>query len=371
MPLRQEQLQTLIWAGLALLFLVLIYYLSPILTPFLAGAIFAYILNPGVNWLERKRVPRSVGALIMVVGLLIVLLLVFLIVTPLISKQANQLYQQMPALMGKLDQFVAPRLNAWFGWEVQFDFESIKSYIGEHWQSADGLTARLLASLKLGGLALAGVLGNLILIPMVLFYLLVDWPRLIEAIDKAIPRRWHAYVSGIAREIDTVLAEFLRGQLGVMGLLIIYYAVTLWIGRLDFALPIAIITGGLVFVPYLGFGTGLVLALIVAVLMPNLTHALIVVAVVFGFGQVLESFVLTPRIVGKRIGLHPLAVIFALLAFGQIFGFFGVLLALPASAVLLVGLRRLRVAYLESSFYQAETETAIQLTESFTESSEP
>jgi predicted PurR-regulated permease PerM len=113
----------------------------------------------------------------------------------------------------------------------------------------------------------------------------------------------------------------------------------------------------------LGFGTGLILALIVAVLQPNLTHALIVVAVVFGFGQVLESFVLTPRIVGKRIGLHPLAVIFALLAFGQVFGFFGVLLALPASAVLLVGLRRLKTLYLASSLYMAEAEpkSAIQL----------
>jgi predicted PurR-regulated permease PerM len=363
MPLRPEQIQTLLWAALGVLVLVLIYYLSPILTPFLAGAIFAYILNPGVNWLERKRIPRSLGALIMVVLLAIVLLLAFLIVTPLISKQANQLYQHVPDILAKLNQVLAPRLQTWFGWEVQFDFESIKAYLAEHWQSSDGLTSRLLASLKLGGLALAGVIGNLLLIPMVLFYLLDDWSRLIEALDNAIPRRWHALVSGLAREIDSVLAEFLRGQLGVMGLLILYYAVTLWIGGLEFALPIAIITGGLVFVPYLGFGTGLILALIVAVLQPNLTHALIVVAVAFGFGQVLESFVLTPRIVGKRIGLHPLAVIFALLAFGQVFGFFGVLLALPASAVLLVGLRRLKTLYLASSLYMAEAEpkSAIQL----------
>lgn len=354
MALRPEQLQTLMWAALGVLFLVLIYYLSPILTPFLAGAIFAYILNPGVNWLQSKKVPRSLGALLMVTLMAVVMLLAFLIVTPLISKQANQLYLHVPDILSKLDQVAAPKLRDWFGWEVQFDFESIKAYIAEHWQSTDGLTSRILASLKLGGLALAGVIGNLLLIPMVLFYLLEDWPRLISAVDGAIPRRWHAQVSGFAREIDGVLAEFLRGQLGVMGLLILYYGVALWFGGLEFALPIALITGGLVFVPYLGFGTGLVLALIVAVLQPNLTHALIVVAVVFGFGQLLESFILTPRIVGQRIGLHPLAVIFALLAFGQVFGFFGVLLALPASAVLLVGLRHLRRAYLESPFYMTD-----------------
>ncbi|HEX4330118.1 MAG TPA: AI-2E family transporter [Burkholderiales bacterium] len=351
MPLRSEQLQTLMWAALGLAFLVLIYFLSPILTPFLAGAIFAYILNPGVNWLERKKVPRVIGAALMVTAVLVGVLLAFLIVAPLVTKQVHQLSQNLPGLLSKLDQLVSPRLHDWFGWEVQFDADSIKNYIAEHWESNDGMSARILASLRLGGLALAGIVGNLVLIPLVLFYLLEDWPLLISSIDNAVPRRWHAQVGDIAREIDSVLAEFLRGQTAVMGLLILYYSIALWIGGLDFALPIGLITGGLVFVPYLGFGTGLTVALLVALLQGNVTHALIVVAVVFGVGQVLESFILTPKIVGKRIGLHPLAVVFALLAFGQVFGFFGVLLALPASAILLVGLRRLTAFYLASPFY--------------------
>jgi len=353
MPLRSDQLQTLLWAGLGLAFLVLVYYLSPILTPFLAGAILAYILNPGVNFLERRRVPRWAGASLMVLALLIVVLLLVLIVAPLISKQVNQLYQHLPQLMAKLNEVVAPRLKGWFGWDIQFDFENIKTYLAEQWQSADGLSARLFSSLKLGGLALAGIIGTLVLIPLVLFYLLEEWPRLIAAIGQTIPRRWNEQVSGFAREIDSVLAQFLRGQLAVMGLLIAYYSLALWIGGVDFALPIGIVTGGLVFVPYLGFSTGLLLALIVAGLQPNVAHALIAVGVVFGFGQVLESFFLTPKIVGNRIGLHPLAVVFALLAFGQVFGFFGVLLALPASAMLLVALRRLTRAYFASSFYKA------------------
>lgn len=350
MPLREEKLQTLMWAALGLAFLVLIYYLSPILTPFLAGAIFAYILNPGVNWLESKKVPRVIGAALMVAALLVAVLLMILIVGPLVGKQLHQLYEHVPGLLAKLEEVVAPRLHAW-GWEVQFDADSIKNFISEQWQSTDGLSSRILTSLRLGGLALVGVVANVVLIPLVLFYLLEDWPLLINSIDNAIPRRWHAQVRDIAQEIDSVLAEFLRGQTAVMGLLILYYSFALWIGGLDFALPIGLITGGLVFVPYLGFGTGLTIALLVALLQGNVTHALIVVAVVFGIGQVLESFFLTPRIVGKRIGLHPLAVVFALLAFGQIFGFFGVLLALPASAILLVGLRHLKALYLASPFY--------------------
>jgi predicted PurR-regulated permease PerM len=341
MPLRSDQLQTLLWAGLGLAFLVLVYYLSPILTPFLAGAILAYILNPGVNFLERRHVPRWAGASLMVLALIVGLLLLVLIVAPLISKQVNQLYQHLPELMAKLNEVVAPRLKGWFGWDIQFDFESIKTYLAEQWQSSDGLSTRLFSSLKLGGLALAGIVGTLVLIPLVLFYLLEEWPRIIASLGEAVPRRWNEQVSGFAREIDSVLAEFLRGQLAVMGLLITYYSFALWIGGVDFALPIGIVTGGLVFVPYLGFSTGLLLALVVAGLQPNVAHALIAVGVVFGCGQVLEGFFLTPKIVGKRIGLHPLAVVFALLAFGQIFGFFGVLLALPASAMLLVALRRL------------------------------
>jgi predicted PurR-regulated permease PerM len=350
--IRPEQLQTAWWIGLGLLFVWLIYLLSPILTPFLAGAIFAYILNPGVDWLARKRVPRALGALLMIVLLVILLLLLVLIIAPLIRKQITELSLHVPAFLQLLDQVVAPRLKVWFGWEVHFDVESIKNLIAEQWQSADGLGERLLSSLKLGGLALAGLLGNLLLIPLVLFYLLADWPDLTQRLDHAIPRRWYDQVRAISGQIDAVLAEFLRGQLAVMGLLALYYTAALWLGGIDFALPIGIITGGLVFVPYLGFATGLILALIVAALQLDGLHSLLVVAGVFGFGQMLESFFLTPRIVGNRIGLHPLAVVFALLAFGQVFGFFGILLALPASAVLLVGLRRVGQSYFESAFYR-------------------
>ena len=176
--------------------------------------------------------------------------------------------------------------------------------------------------------------------------------RVADRFEALIPRRWHAAFKSIVNEIDALLASFLRGQLAVMGILAVYYSVGLSIARFQGALPIGILTGLLIFIPYLGFGLGLVLALLTAVLQFNGGEGLIAVAIIYGLGQVIEGFFLTPRLVGHSIGLHPLAVIFALLAFGQVFGFFGVLLALPASAVLMVGVGRVKRAYLASDFYR-------------------
>jgi len=353
MSLRFEQLRSAWWLAVAAAFLWILWLLGPILTPFLAGAVLAYILNPAVDWLARHRVSRATGAALVLLLGFVALLAMFLIVAPLIRKESAELAARVPALLARLDAWLAPTLEAWLGREVHVDFESLKALVTEKVQGSDGLFGKLLASARIGGLAVAGWIGTLVLIPVVLFYLLVDWHDIVARVDHLVPRRMHGQVRSIVGEVNAVLAEFLRGQLAVMGLLAAYYAGGLWLGGIEFALPIALVAGGLAFVPYLGFGTGLALALMVAALQAEPMRNLVVVAVVFGIGQLLESFVLTPRIVGQRIGLHPLAVVFALLAFGQVFGFFGVLLALPASAVLLVGLRHLKDAYVASSFYAA------------------
>lgn len=353
MSLRFEQLRSAWWLAVAAAFLWILWLLGPILTPFLAGAVLAYILNPAVDWLARHRVSRATGAALVLLLGFVTLLALFLIVAPLIRKESAELAARVPALLARLDAWLAPTLEAWLGREVHVDFESLKALVTEKVQGSDGLFGKLLASARIGGLAVAGWIGTLVLIPVVLFYLLVDWHDIVARVDHLVPRRMHGQVRSIVGEVNAVLAEFLRGQLAVMGLLAAYYAGGLWLGGIEFALPIALVAGGLAFVPYLGFGTGLALALMVAALQAEPMRNLVVVAVVFGIGQLLESFVLTPRIVGQRIGLHPLAVVFALLAFGQVFGFFGVLLALPASAVLLVGLRHLKDAYVASSFYAA------------------
>ena len=354
MPIRSDQAQMLLWAAVGLVLLWGLYLLGPVLTPFLAGAMLAYILKPGVEWLARHKCPRGVASALMIVLTLLLAVLLVLILVPLFTKQVNELSLKVPAVLSRLNEQLAPKIQEWFGVTLQLDAQSIKQFLSDHWQSAEGIIPKILSSLKLGGLALVGVLGTLVLIPLVLFYLLLEWDDMIVRIDHFVPRRYSNQVRAIARDIDLVLAEFLRGQLSVMGLLALYYAIGLWLGGLDFALPIGIITGLLVFVPYLGFATGLAMAIMVALLQFDNATGMIVIAVVFGFGQVLEGFFLTPRLVGNRIGLHPLAVIFALLAFGQVFGFFGVLLALPASAVLLVALRRVNAAYLAGSFYQSK-----------------
>jgi predicted PurR-regulated permease PerM len=213
-----------------------------------------------------------------------------------------------------------------------------------------------LVSLQLGGSVAFALIGNAILIPVALFYLLLEWDDFMMTLRGLIPPRMRAGSDSFLREADEVLGQYLRGQLLVMGLLAVYYTVALALFGLDLALPIGVFTGLAVFVPYLGFGVGLVLATLAGLLefsaQAGLGYTVVMVAVVYGMGQLLESFFLTPRLVGERIGLHPLAVIFALLAFGQLLGFVGVLIALPVSAVLLVAVRRITQGYLASGLYK-------------------
>jgi predicted PurR-regulated permease PerM len=217
----------------------------------------------------------------------------------------------------------------------------------EDWMSA------ALSSARIGGSVLMALVGNLVLIPVVLFYLLIDWPHVVDRAQSLIPPRLRGRVNAFLDECDTVLGQYLRGQLAVMLVLAVYYSAALALAGFDLALPVGVFTGMAIFVPYLGFGLGLVLALLAAVLQFPLAYALTAVAVVYGLGQLVESLFLTPRLVGERIGLAPLAVIFVLLGFGHVFGFVGVLVALPASAVGLVALRRLVAWYRASSLYGA------------------
>ncbi len=244
----------------------------------------------------------------------------------------------------------APRLEDLLGIKIHFDATALRTLAIQAVGQKD-IVAELLSKFSSGGLAVIGAIGTLVLVPVVLFYLLLDAPSFKVRLEGAIPRRWHAQTMHILEDIDTVLAQFLRGQLTLMLLLAIYHSVALAIAGFDSALPIGVLTDLLIFILYVGFALGLLLASLAALLQFGSWQAGLSIAVVYGLGQVLEGFFLTPRLVGHRIGLHPLAVIFALLAFGHVFGFLGVLVALPASAALLVGLRRIRECCLASTFY--------------------
>jgi predicted PurR-regulated permease PerM len=272
-------------------------------------------------------------------------------VAPVLHNEIPLLREKIPASLARLNDFLAPRLHD-MGIETRMDVDGIKAFLTERFASADKDVWRsVLTSLRIGGLAVLGWLATFLLVPVVLFYLLVDWHALLARLANAVPRRWLSMTLALARDVDQLLAQYLRGQLLVMLILAVYYSAALAIAGFDVALPVGIITGLLIFIPYLGYGIGLVLALIAATLQFDGLQGLLLVAGIYGFGQVIESFFLTPRLVGERIGLHPLAVIFALLAFGQLFGFVGVLLALPASAIVSVAARRMKQHYLQSGFY--------------------
>jgi predicted PurR-regulated permease PerM len=334
----------------------LLYLLGPILTPFVAGIVLAYILNPGVERLARLKIgkwqiPRTVASLIVMVLVTLALVALVLILVPVLQKEAAALQKQLPALLDKVSLNLVPWLKETFGISVRFDAASIREMLAERLGDQD-IAGRVLASLKTGGLAVIGIVGVLILLPVVLFYVLVDWHDLVERAQQLIPRAYIKQVTSWFAEVDELLAQFLRGQLSVMLVLAVYYAAALAIAGFDAALPIGLLTGLLIFIPYLGFALGLLLALSAALLQFGDLYGLIAVAIIYGLGQVVESFFLTPRLVGEKIGLHPLAVIFSLMAFGQLFGFVGVFIALPVTAALMVALRHLHAAYIASDFYK-------------------
>lgn len=347
-----QRLQTALWIGLGLAFAWLIALLGPILTPFLLAGILAYVCNPLVDRLQGFGLPRLAAVLAVLLLLAGMLVGLALILTPLLVEEAGVLAARLPEALALANEKLAPWLRHNLGIKLRLDPTSPGKLATDNMNSLQGLGQHLYESIKIGGVALVGLLINLLLAPVVMFYLLLDWHRLLARIDSTIPRTWHEKTVAMAREVDLVLSQFLRGQVLVMLTLAAYYSLALWIADLPSALAIGLFTGLLIFIPYIGFATGFLLALLVATLQFAGFGPIVAVLVVFGIGQLLESFLLTPFLVGERIGLHPLAVIFALMAFGQLFGFFGVLLALPASAALLVALRELRTLYLASRLYR-------------------
>jgi len=333
------------WIAVALVAGGLLYLLSPILAPFLFAAILAYILDPIVERLTGKYLPRTLAVV------LLLMVALALVVLPLFARELRELIDRLPAFLVWVNQQLLPRLKEFIGVEFQLDVDTVRKLAADLVSDNQDVVARLLGSLKVGGLALVAFFVNLLLVPVVLFYLLRDWHALLARVERLIPRQVHAQARALLREVDAVLAEFLRGQLTVILLMSVYYVLALWLARLEFALPIGLITGLLVFIPYVGALAGFVLGSIAALMQFDSLWGVAWVWLAFGVGQALEGMAVTPLLVGERIGLHPVAVIFALLAFGQVFGFFGVLLALPASAALLVGLRHLRRAYLASALY--------------------
>jgi predicted PurR-regulated permease PerM len=355
MQFTSTQKRTAIWCLIAALIVLALWLLAPVLTPFVVAAVLAYALTPLVDRLDdmgRGRLPRLLAVLIVETLFILILLAILLLVVPIFAKELPLLREQVPLLADRLNDVLKPWL-AQFGIKVSLDVQSIKTFVIKYLNAnVEDTLGSVMSSLKLGGSVALAIIGNLVMIPVVLFLLLKDWDRFVAHVLELVPPKMRASVDNFMEEADLVLGQYLRGQLLVMGVLAIYFSVALTLFGFDLAVPVGVFTGMAFFIPYLGFGIGLILAILAGMLQFGGLYGVLVVAGVYGVGQMAESFYLTPRLVGKRIGLHPLAVIFALMAFGQLFGLLGVLIALPTSAVLLVAIRRLRDGYMASKLYQ-------------------
>ena len=342
------------WLVLAGLVLVgwLLYLLAPVLTPFLFAAALAYLGDPVVDRLEELKLSRTLAVVIVFLLMLTAGLMLLLILIPLLQDQVFALLRRVPDLINRLQTDLIPVLSRQLGIDpASLDLDAVRRTLAQNWRDIGNILGFLLGKLGVSGQWLLGWLTYLLLVPVVTFYLLRDWDRLVEKLRVLIPRRYEPTVTRLTRECDAVLAEFLRGQLTVMLALALIYSIGLWLAGLESALLIGMGAGLVSFVPYLGPIVGIVVAGGVAFLQYHDILHPVYVAVVFGIGQTIEGMVLSPLLVGERIGLHPVAVIFAVLAGGQLFGFMGVLLALPAAAVITVLLRFAHTRYTDSGFY--------------------
>lgn len=342
------------WLWLAALAaLVLGYALLPVLTPFLLSALLAYMGNPLVERLQRW-LSRTWAVAVVFLVLAGLLLLAFLILIPMLGRQLADLYALTPQLLDWLQHSLLPWLQHKLGLEADvWELGQLKQTLSNQLGKAPNIASMLFGVLGSSGMALAGWLANLFLVPVVTFYLLRDWHFIVAKIHVLLPRRQEPLVVRLLGECHEVLGAFMRGQLMVMLSLAIVYALGLMLLGVKLGLLIGILAGLASIVPYMGFIVGIGMALIAGFFQFGLDYLMLGGIVgVFMLGQVLESVALTPLLVGDRIGLHPVAVMFAILAGGQLFGFTGVLLALPVAAVLMVLLRYGYERYQASELYQ-------------------
>ena len=340
-------------AGLALLaaLLVLLYFLGPILTPFVLSAGLAYLGDPLADRLQRWRLSRTLAVCVVFVALFTVMLLALILLLPLLQEQIVTFVHNIPDYLRWVQDRALPALGITLPEGLRLDAAGLKEIVAENWTQAGGAARYLIGTISKSGAALLAIATGLILVPVVTFYLLRDWDRLIAWVDGMVPPRHQPTVRGFAQETDTVLGAFLRGQLLVMAFLAVFYSAGLMLAGLQLGLLIGLVSGLVSFVPYLGFIVGIVAASIAMLVQTQELSSLLWVGLVFGIGQVLESAFITPWLVGDRIGLHPVAVIFSVMAGGLLFAFIGVLLALPAAAVLAVFLRHAKDRWLQSAVY--------------------
>lgn len=341
------------WLVIALLTFSALYLLAPILTPFVVGLLLAYLGDPVVDRLEKKKVPRTLGVSVVFLIFFIVFLLIFLLLVPVLETQLKILFSRIPDYIDASMGFLQPFLIKTIGVDIAvLEVERLKEIANQHWDEAGGIIRSLVSTISQSSMVIIAWIANIALTPVITFYMLRDWDNFVAYINDLLPRTEQPMISRLAKESDEVLGGFLRGQLMVMLALGTIYSIGLWMVGVDLALLIGMTAGILSFVPYLGLVIGVVIAGLAILFQTGDMVDLMLVFLVFIIAQMIEAILLTPLLVGERIGLHPVTVIFAVLAGGQLFGFFGVLLALPVAAILGVIMRHLHDSYKSSQIYQ-------------------
>lgn len=342
-----------IWIAALLLLGWLVYLLQPILSPFVVGFLLAYLGDPIVDRLERYRVPRTVGVCLVFIMFSLVLLLLILVLVPMLWRQMLRLYQLMPQAIDWLQNVAMPWIQVQLGLDENvWDFNHLRDLLSGNLDKTTDVLKIILSKATSSGMAFINWMVNLFLIPVVCFYMMRDWDLVMARLRSLLPRKYETRAVNLATECHEVLGAFMRGQLLVMLALGTVYAIGLMLMGLELGLLIGVFAGLASIVPYMGFIVGIAAAIIAGLFQFGVElYPMLGIVLVFGIGQVLESTVFTPLLVGDRIGLHPVAVIFAILAGGQLFGFIGILLALPVAAVIMVLLRHLFSMYTGSHLY--------------------
>lgn len=328
------------------------YVLQPILLPFVLGGLIAYLGDPLVDWLEKHRINRTVAVSLVFTIFVAVIVVLLLIFVPMLARQIDVLIQKVPVFYEWLTQVAMPWLQNWLSLPADalppLDWSS---QLADNWQSLGKFMAQTGKTITGSGMSVLLTVANLALVPVVAFYLMRDWDLLVNKLLRMMPLAWQEKVSTMVTEGDEVVGSFLRGQFIVMCALGVIYGTGLWLVGVQFALLLGVIAGLASMVPYLGFVVGITASFIAAYAQFQDWGMLFWVALVFGFGQLIESMVLTPVLVGDRIGLHPVAVIFSLMVGGQLAGFVGVVVALPVAAVITVFARHAVSHYRSSELY--------------------
>ncbi len=344
------------WAAVALLVGWLLWLLAPVLSPFVFAALLGWLGDPLVDRIQRRGLSRNTAVLLVFGAMMLVLVLALLLLLPLLERQVVTLVQSLPRYQNWLVGTALPWLERRTGLQLLawMDPDRLIELARAHWEQAGGVATTVLGYLSRSGFALLAVVANVVLLPVLTFFFLRDWDQFVERIAALVPRDHEATVTRLVLASSGMLGGFLRGQLLVMLILGALYAIGLWAVGLNLGVLIGVVGGALTFVPYLGPASVVVLGGIAALAQYGDWPHLLGVLAVFGIGQAIESYWLTPKLVGDRIGLHPVAVIFAVLAGGQLFGFLGMLLALPVAAVTNVLLHYAVERYRASRMYRGE-----------------